>query len=123
MIISIKQQKDFNALNKDLFKPGEQIKIGEPKDYPIDLMATLINHFSTEPNVNFAFLRMMEHSDKKSFLVVVDFIGDMKKIFDAIKETAQPYLTEDVDIVVMPVTMDLARNAINGVEPFYRKEQ
>ena len=123
MIISIKQQKDFNTLNKDLFKPGEQIKIGEPKDYPIDLMATLINHFSTEPNVNVAFLRMMEHSDKKSFLVVVDFIGDMKKIFDAIKETAQPYLTEDVDLVVMPVTMDLARNAINGVEPFYRKEQ
>ena len=123
MIISIKQQKDFNTLNKDLFKPGEQIKIGEPKDYPIDLMATLINHFSAEPNVNVAFLRMMEHSDKKSFLVVVDFIGDMKKIFDAIKETAQPYLTEDVDLVVMPVTMDLARNAINGVEPFYRKEQ
>ena len=119
MIISIKQQKDFNTLNKDLFKPGEQIKIGEP----IDLMATLINHFSAEPNVNVAFLRMMEHSDKKSFLVVVDFIGDMKKIFDAIKETAQPYLTEDVDLVVMPVTMDLARNAINGVEPFYRKEQ
>lgn len=123
MIISIKQQKDFNTLYADMFKPGEQIKIGEPKDYPIDLMATLINHFSTEPNVNVAFLRMMEHSDKKSFLVVVDFIGDMKKIFDAVTEAAKPYLSDDIDITVMPVTMEIARNAINGVEPFYRKEQ
>lgn len=122
MIISIKQQKDFNALNKDLFKPGEQIKIGEPKDYPIDLMATLINHFSAVPNVNLAFLKLMEHSDKKSFLVVVDYIGDTKQIFDGIKEAAKPYLPEDMDITVMPVTMELARNAINGVEPFYKKE-
>lgn len=123
MIISIKQQKDFNTLNKDLFKPGEQIKIGEPKDYPVELMATLINHFSTVPNVNLAFLRMMEHSDKRSFLVVVDFIGDMKQIFDGIKEAAAPYLPEDIDVVVMPVTMEIARNSINGVEPFYKKEQ
>lgn len=123
MIISIKQQKDFNTLNKDLFKPGEQIKIGEPKDYPIDLMAALINHFSSEPNVNLAFLRMMEHSDKKSYLVVVDFVGDMKKIFDAVKEAAKPYLSDDMDMLVMPSTMDMARNAVNGVEPFYKKEQ
>ncbi len=123
MIISIKQQKDFNTLNKDLFKPGEQIKIGEPKDYPIDLMAALINHFSSEPNVNLAFLRMMEHSDKKSYLVVVDFVGDMKKIFDAVKEAAKPYLNDDMDMLVMPSTMDMARNAVNGVEPFYKKEQ
>lgn len=123
MIISIKQQKDFNTLNKDLFKPGEQIKIGEPKDYPIDLMAALINHFRSEPNVNLAFLRMMEHSDKKSYLVVVDFVGDMKKIFDAVKEAAKPYLNDDMDMLVMPSTMDMARNAVNGVEPFYKKEQ
>lgn len=123
MIISIKQQKDFNTLNKDLFKPGEQIKIGEPKDYPIDLMAALINHFSSEPNVNLAFLRMMEHSDKKSYLVVVDFVGDMKKIFDAVKEAAKPYLNDDMDMLVMPSTMDMARNAVNGVEPFYKKER
>ncbi len=123
MIISIKQQKDFNALNKDLFKHGEQIKIGEPKDYPIDLMATLINHFSSQPNVNVAFLRMMEHSDKKSFLIVIDYVGDYKQTVDAIQKAAQPHLTDDVDLVVMPVAMEMARNAINGVEPFYRKEK
>lgn len=122
MIISIKQQKDYFTLNKNSLKPGE-VQLGDPKEYPIELMAALINHFSTEPNVNMAFLRMMEQNGQKSYLIVVDFIGDMRKTFEAIGEIAKPHLEDDIELSMMPFSMEFARTAVNGVEPFYRKEQ
>ena len=123
MIISIKQQKDYYSLNANKIQPGTQVQLGEPKEYPIDLMAALINHFSTESNVNSAYLRMMEQNGKKSYLVVVDFIGDMRKTFEAIAEIAKPHLDDDIELSMMPYSMEFARTAVNGVEPFYKKEQ
>ena len=59
MAISIKQQRDYMRLKENTLRNGAQIKLGEPEEYPIDLMAALINHFSTEPGVNAAFLRLI----------------------------------------------------------------
>ena len=59
MVNSIKQQRDYMRHEQNMLKGGE-VKVGEPKEYPIDLMAALINHFSTEPNVNAAYLRLVE---------------------------------------------------------------
>lgn len=122
MIISIKQQKDYFALNKNNLKQGE-VHLGEPEEYPVELMAALINHFSTEPTVNSAYLRMMEQNGQKSYLVVVDFVGDMRKTFEAIAQIANPHLDDDIELSMMPYSMEFARTAVNGVEPFYRKEQ
>ena len=122
MIISIKQQKDYFALNKKNIKQGE-VHLGEPEEYPVELMAALINHFSTEATVNSAYLRMMEQNGQKSYLVVVDFVGDMRKTFEAIAQIANPHLDDDIELSMMPYSMEFARTAVNGVEPFYRKEQ
>ena len=65
MVISIKQQKDYMAREENTLKNGAQVRVGEPEEYPIDLMAALINHFTTEPQVNAAFLRMIEKDGKK----------------------------------------------------------
>jgi hypothetical protein len=64
MTIGIKQQRDYLRREKNTLKNGAQIKFSEPDDYPIDMMAALINHFSTEPGVNAAFLRMLEQDGK-----------------------------------------------------------
>ncbi|MBQ5628572.1 MAG: enhanced serine sensitivity protein SseB, partial [Ruminococcus sp.] len=89
MVIGIKQQYDYMRRKKNIIESGTQVRIGEPKEYPIDLMATLINHFSTEPYVNAAFLRMIEKDGKVGYFIVVDFIGDMNELFEGIAEAAK----------------------------------
>lgn len=121
MVHSIKQQRDYLKMERNTLKNGAQIKLGEPKEYPIDLMAALINHFSTEEGVNAAFLRMMEQDGQKSYFIVVDFIGDMAKTFDGISDVAQPFLDEEIQLSMMPYSMEFARNAVKGIEPFYVK--
>ena len=122
MVISIKQQFDYMRREKNTIANGAQVKVGEPEEYPIDLMAALINHLSTEPQVNAAFLRMIEQDGKKGYFIVVDFIGDMNSTFEGIADVAKPYIDDDDALTLMPFTMEFARNAVKGIEPFYVKQ-
>lgn len=122
MVVSLKQQRDYARMNTQKIEPGTQVQLGEPKEYPIDLMAALINHFSTEECVNAAYLRMLEQNNQKSFLIVVDFYGNMEETFDQISNVAKPFLDDEIQLSMMPYSMEFAREAVNGVEPFYKKE-
>lgn len=122
MVISFKQQRDYLRMKSNKIEPDSPIQLGEPKEYPIDLMAALINHFSTEPAVNAAYLRMMEQNGQKSFLIVVDFVGNMEQTFGAISEVAKPFLDDEIQLSMMPYSMEFGRTAVNGVEPFYRRQ-
>ena len=117
MVISIKQQRDYMKMENNTLKNGSQIKLGEPKEYPIDMMAALINHFSTEPGVNAAFLRMIEQDGQLSYFIVVDFVGNTQQVFESISEVAQPYLDDEIQLSMMPFSMEFARNAVKGIEP------
>ena len=122
MVNSIKQQRDYMRHEQNMLKGGE-VKVGEPKEYPIDLMAALINHFSTEPNVNAAYLRLVEQDGQLSYFIVVDFYGDMEQTFKDISDIAQPFIDEQFQLSMMPYSMEFAKNAVKGIEPFYKKAQ
>ena len=123
LTISIKQQRDYMNMKENTLKNGAQIKLSEPDEYPIDLMAALINHFSTEPGVNAAFLRMLEQDGQMNYFIVVDFIGDMAQTFEGISQVAQPFLDDEIQLSMMPFSMEFARNAVKGIEPFYIKKE
>lgn len=123
MVMTIKQQRDYLRMKNNTIESGTRIQLGEPDEYPIDLMAALINHFSTEETVNAAYLRMIKKEDgQKSYFIVVDFYGDMQETFDYINKIAKPYLDDEIELTMMPYSMEFARNAVNGIEPFYKKE-
>ena len=123
MVNQIKQQRDYMRHEQNMLKKGGEVKVGEPEEYPIDMMAALINHFSTEPNVNAAYLRLVEQDGQMSYFVVVDFYGDMEETFKAISDVAKPYLDDEFQLSMMPFSMEFARNAVKGIEPFYKKAQ
>lgn len=122
MIISFKQQRDYDRIQANKIEPGTRVQLGEPKEYPIDLMAALINHFSTEENVNAAYLRMMEQKGQKSYLIVVDFYGNMEETFEAINKVAKPFIDDEIQLSMMPYSMEFGKTAVKGVEPFYKKQ-
>ena len=100
MVISIKQQFDYMRREKNTIANGAQVKVGEPEEYPIDLQ-----------------------DGKKGYFIVVDFIGDMNSTFEGIADAAKPYIDDDDALTLMPFTMEFARNAVKGIEPFYRKTE
>ncbi len=122
MVNQIKQQHDYMRQEQNMLKGGE-VKVGEPDEYPIDMMAALINHFSTEPNVNAAYLRMVEQNGQTSYFIVVDFYGDMEQTFKAISDIAKPYIDDENQLSMMPYSMEFAKNAVKGIEPFYKKAE
>ena len=123
MVISIKQQYDYMRRKKNIIEQGTQVRVGEPEEYPIDLMATLINHLSTEEQVNAAYLRMIEKDGKVGYFIVVDFLGDMDATFEGIADAAKPYIDDDDALTIMPFTMEFAKNAVKDIEPFYKKQE
>jgi hypothetical protein len=122
MVHSIKQQRDYMRMKKNTIKPETPVQLGDPDEYPIDLMAALINHFSTQPLVNAAYLRMIEQNGLKSYLIVVDFVGNMEQTFGAISDVAKPFLDDESQLSMMPFSMEFGRTAVKGIEPFYKKK-
>lgn len=122
MVASFKQQRDFLRSNAKQLDPKEPVRISEPDDYPVEMMAALITFFSKEPSVNAAYLREMEQKGEKSYLVVVDYSGNMEKIFTGAGAAAQPLLKEGTQLSMMPYAMPFAQQAVSGVEPFYKKQ-
>ena len=124
MVMTIKQQRDYMRMKNNTIESGTRVQLSEPDEYPIDLMAALINHFSTEETVNAAYLRMIKKEDgQQSYFIVVDFYGDMQETFDYINKVAKPFLDDEIELTMMPYSMEFARNAVNGIEPFYKKEK
>ena len=129
MVMSLKQQKDFknnSGLQQQTFSADENVQLGDPDpdEYPLDMMASIINFLQERDDVNSAYLKMFkrENDEKPSYLVIVDFEGDkMEEIFKGISTCASPHLS-GYQLSMMPYSLPFAQKAVEGVEPFYSAE-
>ena len=47
----------------------------------------------------------------------------MIQTFEGIADAAKPYIDDEEALTIMPYTMEFAKNAVKGIEPFYRKTE
>ena len=87
------------------------------------MKAKLVNHVSNKPGVNAAFLRLIEQDGQLSYFIVVDFVGNTQQVFESISEVAPPYFNDEIQRSMMTFSMEFARNAVKGIEPFYIKKK
>lgn len=126
MVMNLKQQKDFKSksgLNQQSFSNDENVELSDPAvdEYPIDMMAAMINFLNERDDVNKAYLRMFrrEGEEKPSYLVIVDFDGDkMEEIFKGLSTHAAPH-QDGYQLLMMPYSVPFGRKATEGVDPFY----
>lgn len=127
MVMSLKQQKDDRqsqgGLRQQTISADENVEIGDPNpdEYPIDMMAAIINCLNERDDVRSAYLRMFRRDEKadESYLVIVDFEGDkMEEIFSQISAAASPHLG-GYQLSMMPYSLPFAKKAAQGVEPFF----
>ena len=136
MILSLKQQKDSKKTQETQIKHGqlqhqeitadEKVELSDPDpdEYPIDMMASIINYLQERDDVNSAYLKMFkrENQEKPSYLIIVDFEGDkMAEIFKGISTFANPHLG-GIDLSMMPYSFPFAKKAVEDIEPFFEKE-
>lgn len=127
MVMSLKQQKDQmqsrSGLQQQTIANDEKVEIGDPNpdEYPIDIMAAIINYLNERDDVKAAYLRMFrrEEESEESYLVIVDFEGDkMEEIFKGISASASPHLG-GYSLSMMPYSLPFAKKAVQDVEPFF----
>lgn len=126
MVMNLMQQiqaKRNGGFYKKQLPQNEKLEFNDPEEYPIDLMAAVIGVLQERDNVNAAYLRMFkpESDNKQSYLIIVDFEGDMNEIFSTIGKAASPHLN-GMQLSMMPYSVDIAKRAVKNVDPFYTRE-
>ena len=130
MVMSLKQQKEERAKNSGIEKreitADDQLQLGDPNpdNYPIDMMASMINYLQERDDVNSAYLKMFQREGDKnpSYLVIVDFDSDkMEEIFKGLSQSAAPHLN-GFQFSMMPYSVPFAKKAVEGVDPFFTAE-
>lgn len=121
VIEHIKTKKDVltKGVAKQRVTKDTQVTLGEPKDYPTEMVEAIKAHLKENAIVKRAWLRLMYKEGEYSYLLVVDFEGDRNNVFGKIADTARPYLG-DMYIDMVPFADDFGSRAVEGVEPFYQ---
>ena len=131
MVMSLKQQKDSraaqNGLSKQEIKNDEKVEFGDPDpdEYPIDMMAAMINYLNERDDVHKAYLRTFkrENDDKPNYMVIVDFSGTKtEEIFRGISMAASPHLN-GYQLSMMPYSVPFAKKAVEDTDPFYDEDE
>ena len=131
MVMSLKKQKaerqqNAGGLQQQTLTADDNVQIvdPDPDNYPIDMMASIINFLQERDDVDSAYLKMFkrEQDEKPSYLVIVDFEGDkMEEIFKGISMSASPHLG-GFQLSMMPYNIPFAQKAVEDIDPFYSAE-
>ena len=122
LMAHLKAQKDLRTkgVSRNKITKDTKVMVGEPKEYPTEMMEALQAHMKGMPAIERAWLRLMMKDNVQSFLVVVDFAGNREEIFGQIAAVARPYL-KNIYLDMIPYQDGFGKKAVENVEPFYQK--
>jgi len=107
--------------NKYSVEKDTEVLIGEPAEYPHELAAALIKHFSTIRAVNKAWLLLMSKGGEQSFLIVIDCSRDTDKVLHETGIASVPHLKQGEFVDVVSANDVFGRSATQNHKPFYKK--
>lgn len=124
MIARWKEMKELKLTGhtQHTVQENEKVLIGTPKDYPHKLVDAVAEYAKTDPRIKALWLQWLSRTSGDSYLIVVRFKGERSSIFKGIGDAGSPYL-DGKYLDMIPYNDDFGRRAIDGVKPFYRKEQ
>lgn len=118
--VRLEKAKAQTTASASSIPAGTQIRLAEPKNYPIAMVKAMTKYFKSQDCVKSAYLRLMEKEAKISYLIVVDSENEDTAIFDgAIAAGAEQ--SGEFPLEFVWKSTDFGKNAANGVTPFYIK--
>jgi hypothetical protein len=120
---ALKIRKDVNqtGMAEITVEKPTTVRLGEPNVYPTEMVRAITSHLEKSPAVTRAWLRLMEKDGELSYLLVLDFTGDRRVVFDGIGAAARPYLN-GMYLDMVPYNDSLGRQATEGVKAFFGGE-
>lgn len=119
---SFRTRKDLmtKGVAKHKVSKDTNVKLGEPKEYPAELVEALVRFLPEMEVVNRVWLRQMLKNNVPSLLLVVDHTGINEEVFPKMAEVARPYLKKTY-IDMVDYREEFGKKATEKVEPFYKK--
>ncbi|MBQ7955430.1 MAG: enhanced serine sensitivity protein SseB [Lachnospiraceae bacterium] len=124
-----RQTMDYLRIQKELKTKGVakrkvakdiSVLVGEPKEYPRELVEAVKRYLPDVPQVNRVWVRLMMKNNVQSLLLVVDQTGDKEEIFKGIALAAKPYLNK-MYLDMVSYQDEFGKKAVENSEPFYEK--
>ncbi len=122
-------KKISGAIPKDMAVKAERIitekNIGlQPvENPPKKLIAALKEYMATDKSILSAHITqtVRKGENTPTLILVVDFLGSVKRVFDSIAKVAQNNMDTAQPIGIMPANDKIAQEFIKNIEPFYKK--
>lgn len=103
---------------------GREAIISIPRIYSQRLLSAIREELKGFYVVETAhFLLMATEDGEKNYLLVLDFVGDNRRLFYRISHAAQPYIKKNERLTIVSADSNLGRMAIRGQRPFYTRSR
>ena len=110
------------VIKEQVAEKDTKVMLGEPAEYPREMIDAICKYLKTNKNVNAAYLRLLVKDNEQSYLIVVDFSGDKNEVFSGIANAGVPFSNgKYLDFV--PLSNSFGKGAVENVEPFYKKRK
>lgn len=107
-------------VKEEVIEKGTEITLGEPKEYPSEMIESIKKYMKKEKCIRKAYLRLMIKDNIQSYLIIVDFDGNKDNIF---REIANVAVNHSNGMFVDIVDVNGFEDTIKSIEPFYKKKR
>lgn len=98
----------------------ESISYREPQRSLLHIRQSASKFFSTQPNVDRAFIvEMIKGSEKPQILIVIDMLGNTRKLFTSLARHLSKIKKSNEHLYFLSYEQELGKKAANQIQPFY----
>ncbi|MGN1481107.1 enhanced serine sensitivity protein SseB C-terminal domain-containing protein [Porcipelethomonas sp.] len=123
IVLTSDMLNDIVKVSNDYKKENSEIMVGDPKNYPLEMLRKISEVLWDKENVTAAYLKLMLKDGKESYLVALE--GNLPEnpieLFNEIAEKALPF-ADKMPIDFIDYSSDFAKKAFKGASAFYNKK-
>ncbi len=117
-----KERREKGGVIEQVVKKDTTVQLGQPRIYPKEMVNAISDYLKKQKSVQAAYLQLMIKEEEQSYLIIVDFTGERREIFDGIGNAAISHL-KGMLIDLVPYDSDFGHNATNNIKPFYKRKK
>lgn len=122
LIQHVKEIKELkqNGYYDKVVKKETTVMIGEPAEYPVQLVDAISKAAKTDARIKAIYLKLMVNNNEKSYLLIVDFKGNRNEVFGLLANSGKPFLPKDMYLDIVSIS-DSSWKKTTDNKPFYKK--
>ncbi|MBO5244951.1 MAG: enhanced serine sensitivity protein SseB C-terminal domain-containing protein [Selenomonadales bacterium] len=101
---------------------GREATIGTPRIFSQRMMNAIRHTLERYYVVRCAYFLLMEAEDgERNYILVLDFIGDSRRLFYSVSQAAKPFLKKSERLTIVSTESTLGRMVTRGQKPIYTR--